>query len=151
MGRVPHLVMSLIFFGLVACDAEPPSPAASKRAEAAVRDAGDAARDAGDAAREAVEKASEALRKLGAAAVAAGESVTTSARPEAAPEAPVEEAPIVEVEPEGDERDASAAAAEAKDKLIEVTKRAVESVRAVGQGVVDAISDDSKAPATDTE
>lgn len=147
MGHVPHLVMSLIVFGVVACDAEPPSPAASKRAEAAVRDAGDAARDAGDAAREAVEKASEALRKLGAAAVAAGESVTTSARPEAAPEAPVEEAPIVE--PDGDERDASAAAAEAKDKLIEVTKRAVESVRAVGQGVVDAISDDSKAPAAE--
>lgn len=149
MGRVPQLVMSLIVFGLIACDAEPPSSAASERAESAVRDAGNAARDAGDAAREAVEKASEVLRKLGAAAVAAGESATTQARPEAAPEAPVKEAPIVKVEPEGDERDASVAAAEAKDKVIEVTKRAVESVRAVGQGVVDAISDDSKAPAAE--
>ena len=156
MGRVPPLVLSFTVIGLVACEAETPLPAApppppSSSAKEAVSETAEATtRDAGDAAREAIERASEALRKLGAVAVSGRNTAARDAAPTATPQAPVEKAPSVDLEAEQTaERDASAAAAEAKDKFVEVTKRAVESVRAVGQGVVDAIRDEPEAPAAE--
>lgn len=150
MGRVPHLVLSFSLFGLVACEAEQPAPVAPPPPPATSETAEEVARDAGDAAREAIERASEALRKLGAVAISARNAGAPEPPSRPTPQAPVEEAPIVDLEAEqAAERDASSAVAEAKDKLVDVTKRAVESVRAVGQGVVDAISDNPKAPATE--
>ena len=158
MGRVPPLVLVFFLFGLVACEAEPPSPPPPPPPASEVPE--EAVRDAAVAAHEAIERASEVLRKLGAAAIAAGDSVTPEPPLESRAPAPVEEAHIADTEADtrqaaaqsdeqAVERDASAAAAEATEKLVDVTKRAVETVRSAGEEVVKAIRDEPKAPATE--
>ncbi len=146
MGRAPLFLLSFALIGLAACEAEPPPQVPPPPPAGKIDDA--PARDAGDASREAIERASETLRKLGAAAIAARSSSRADTRSEPPPAAPVEEARPVAPEPvDGSERDASAAAAEATEKFVEVTKRAVETVRSTGKELVEALRDEPKAPA----
>ena len=145
MGRAPLFLLSFALIGLAACEAEPPPQVPPRPPAGKIDDA--PARDAGDASREAIERASETLRKLGAAAIAARSSSRADTPSEPPPAAPVEEARPAPEPVDGSERDASAAAAEATEKFVEVTKRAVETVRSTGKELVEALRDEPKAPA----
>jgi len=164
MGRVPLLVLLTACTALVACapEADAPTPEDPQQSTEAVR-------DAGQAAREAMKKAGEALRRLSgrpAETEALPPPGNESQAPVGASEAPVPDAPPVTVPaptglptsgiaPVPDEteqleqeqhiqveRDAGVATQEAKQKILEATRKAAERFRMAGEGMVDAFRKD---------
>lgn len=160
MGRVPLMLSFVLCAAASGCAPDAPAPSSSDEADAPPA----AVRDAGEAARDAMRKAGEALRILGGGDAEAPVETTTDA-PVAveAPEPIADGAPLPMpdtqvppvIEPIPDEtqrlesglvveRDASVATQEAKERLIEVTRKAAERFRNAGKGVVEAFGSKDK-------
>ncbi|WP_227817337.1 hypothetical protein [Nitrogeniibacter aestuarii] len=170
MGRVPLLVLLTACTALFACtpEADPPDPPPPVETTEAVRDAGQAARDAVKKAGEALRRLGggssdndtdaasvEPVPEIDPVAPAV-EPVVAPPVPDVAPEgAPPAADSVSSIEPIPDEtqqledaqhiqveRDASVATQEAKEKILEATRRAAERVRQAGAGMVDAFRKD---------
>jgi len=172
MGRVPLLVLVSACTALFACtpDAEPPESQTQDEAKEEVRNAGQAAREAVKKAGEALRRLSGGSEETPPPLESSGTqdpAVAAVAVPEVTvPVAPVPEvpadipatpapshSPIAPIPDETQqledaqniqvERDASVATQEAKEKILEATRRAAERFRQAGEGMVDAFRHDN--------
>lgn len=171
MGRVPLLFLVFACAAISACtpETDSPDPQETRETKEAVRDAGQAARDAMKKAGDALRRLSGAgpdEPAPGAEAPVVADP-TQDALPTAAsppmvevpliPDAPAE-APVSIIEPVPDEtqqleeeqhiqveRDASVATQEAKQRILEATRRAADRFRKAGEGMVEAFRPDEPA------